>query len=111
MALQPVRSVALAGDVPERTLLKRARDLKDDIKLIPTVLEVDIGGERQEMLEIVIDPAKLESYGISQAEMFAAVSNNNRLIAAGELKFRRGERAHAVRMQEQGWPRGNRFQD
>ena len=51
--------------MPERTLLKIARDLKDQIKQIPSVLDADIGGERQEMLEIVIDPAKLESYGIT----------------------------------------------
>ena len=96
IALQPVISVALSGDVPERTLLKLARDLKDEIKLIPTVLEVDIGGERQEMLEIVIDPAKLESYGISQQEMFAAVANNNRLIAAGLIDTGHGSFAVKV---------------
>ncbi|MEI9932289.1 MAG: efflux RND transporter permease subunit [Rhizomicrobium sp.] len=82
-ALQPVISAALYGDVPDRTLLKLARSLKDEMKVIPTVLDVDIDGERKEMLEIVIDPAKLETFGISQQEMFNAVSNNNRLIAAG----------------------------
>ena len=96
IALQPVISVALSGDVPERTLLKLARDLKDEIKLVPSVLDVDINGERQEMLEIVIDPAKLESYGISQQEMFAAVSNNNRLIAAGLIDTGHGSFAVKV---------------
>ncbi len=81
-ALQPVISVALSGNVPERTLLKLARDLKDEIKLVPSVLDVNIDGERSEMLEIVIDPAKLEAYGLTQQELFSAVSNNNKLIAA-----------------------------
>src|SRR5580704_12990893 len=67
-SLQPVISVTLSGQVPERTLLKVARDLKDDLKQIPTVLDADISGERQEQLEIVIDPAKLESYGLTDAE-------------------------------------------
>lgn len=96
IALQPVISVALSGNVPERTLLKLARDLKDDIKSIPSVLDVDINGERNEMLEIVIDQAKLESYGISQQEMFAAVSNNNRLIAAGLIDTGHGSFAVKV---------------
>ncbi len=48
VALQPVISVALSGNVPERTLLKLARDLKDEIKLMPSVLDVDIDGERKE---------------------------------------------------------------
>lgn len=95
-ALQPVITVALSGDVPERTLLKLARDLKDELKTVPTVLDADIGGERKEMLEIVIDPAKLESLGISQQEMFSAVSNNNRLIAAGLIDTGKGSFAVKV---------------
>jgi len=95
-ALQPVISAALYGDVPERTLLKLARDLKDEIKVIPSVLDVDIDGERKEMLEILIDPAKLESFGISQQEMFQAVSNNNRLIAAGLIDTGHGSFAVKV---------------
>jgi multidrug efflux pump len=95
-ALQPVISVALSGDVPERTLLQLARNLKDEFKTIPSVLDVDIDGERQEMLEILIDPAKLQSYGISQQEMFTAVANNNKLIAAGLIDTGQGSFAVKV---------------
>ncbi|HEY5047881.1 MAG TPA: efflux RND transporter permease subunit [Rhizomicrobium sp.] len=95
-SLFPVITVALSGDVPERTLLKLARDLKDQVKQIPSVLDVNLGGERLEMLEIVIDPSKLESYGITQAEMFNAVSNNNRLIAAGNIDTGHGSFAIKV---------------
>jgi len=84
-SLQPVITASLYGDVPERTMLKIARDLKDQIKQIPSVLDVNIGGERLEMLEIVIDPSRLESYGLTQQELFSAISNNNRLIAAGSI--------------------------
>jgi topoisomerase-4 subunit A len=35
----------------------------------------------------------------------------NRVIAAAELKFWRGERAQAGRMPEKGWPRAKRFKD
>jgi multidrug efflux pump len=95
-SLQPVISVALSGNVPERQLLKLARGLKDELKTIPTVLDVDIDGERKQMLEILIDPAKLESFGISQQEMFAAVSNNNQLIAAGLIDTGHGSFAVKV---------------
>jgi multidrug efflux pump len=95
-SLDPVIAVSLSGQVPERTLLHLARDLKDEIKLVPTVLDVDIGGDRKEQLEIVIDPAKLESFGISQQEMFNAVSNNNRLIAAGLIDTGHGSFAVKV---------------
>jgi multidrug efflux pump len=95
-SLFPVISATLSGNVPERTLNHLARDLKDRIKQIPTVLDVDIGGERQEMLEIVPDPAKMESYGITQQEMFAAITNNNRLIAAGSIDTGHGSFAVKV---------------
>lgn len=95
-SLFPVISVALSGAAPERTLLKIARDLRDQLKQIPSVLDADISGERQEMLEIVIDPAKLESYGLTDAEMFNAIANNNRLIAAGSIDTGHGSFAVKV---------------
>lgn len=95
-SLFPVLSVALSGQVPERTLLKIARDLRDQLKQIPSVLDAQISGERQEMLEIVIDPAKLESYGITETEMFNAIANNNRLIAAGSIDTGHGSFAVKV---------------
>ncbi len=83
--LFPVITVALSGNVPERTLLKLARDLSDRLKAIPTVLDADLSGEREELLEIVIDPQKLELYGLTQGELFSAIANNNRLIPAGSM--------------------------
>ncbi|HUB85641.1 MAG TPA: efflux RND transporter permease subunit, partial [Rhizomicrobium sp.] len=84
-SLFPVITAALYGDVPERTLLHLARDLKDRLKEIPSVLDVDIGGDRREMLEIIPDPAKMESFGITQQEMFEAISQNNQIVAAGDI--------------------------
>jgi multidrug efflux pump len=95
-SLFPVLSVSLSGQVPERTLLKIARDLRDNLKQIPSVLDAGISGERQEMLEIVIDPAKLEAYGITDNEMFNAIANNNRLIAAGSIDTGHGSFAVKV---------------
>jgi multidrug efflux pump len=95
-SLQPVITVALSGDAPERTLLEMARTLRDDLKQIPSVLDVDIGGDRQEQLEINIDPSKLESYGITQQEMFNAITQNNQLIAAGSIDTGHGSFAVKV---------------
>ena len=65
LALFPVLVVTLAGDVPERTLLgARARPASDRIEGLANVLEVEIAGEREELLEIIIDPLLVESYGL-----------------------------------------------
>ena len=85
ISLFPVLTVVLSGDVPERTLLSIAKDLKDRMEALAGVLEVEIGGEREELLEVVVDPAALESYNLSFTDVFNFVSSNNRLVAAGAL--------------------------
>jgi len=84
-SLQPVVIVALSGNVPERTLYRLAQELEDEIKTVPGVLDAELTGTREELLEVVIDPARMESYAITQTELFNAVSLNNRLIPAGSM--------------------------
>ena len=83
LGLFPVILVALSGDVPERTLLKLARELEDAIEGIATVLEVEIAGKRDEMVEVLIDPVKVESYGLALQDAIDIVRNSNLLVAAG----------------------------
>ena len=68
VGLFPVLVVALSGNVPERTLLKHARELQKVLEALPGVLAADIGGDRDELLEIRVDAARLESYQISQQD-------------------------------------------
>jgi multidrug efflux pump len=91
VALFPVLVVTLSGPVQERTLLQVARNLKDDLAGVKGVLEVDIGGNREEMVEISVDPLKMDSYGISQEQLFTLFTRNNRLIAAGTLDTSGGQ--------------------
>ena len=85
LSLQPTLVIALSGNVPERTLYDRARTLQDAIETVPSVLEARLTGQRDELLEVIIDKQKLESYGVSQAELLTVVQRNNRLVAAGAV--------------------------
>lgn len=89
-ALNPSITVVLAGDVPDRVLFKVADQLEEKLETIPTVLSADISGTRKDQLDIVIDPAKLQSYGVSLTEFFQAVTRNNTLIPAGSLDTGKG---------------------
>ena len=60
LSLMPILLVTLSGDMPERALLKLARELKDAVEGLPSVLEVNISGDRSEMVEILIDPKDSE---------------------------------------------------
>jgi multidrug efflux pump len=86
----PILIVNLTGDVPERTLLRLARSLQDRIESIDAVLEAGLAGQRDEMLEVVIDPLRLEAYDVTAAELIRVVNNNNLLIAAGEVESAQG---------------------
>ena len=96
LALFPVLVVTLSGNLPERTLLKLARDLEKRIEALPNVLDVEIGGEREELLEIIIDPLLVESYGLSLQDILGLVDRNNQLVAAGTLDT--GEGRFAVKV-------------
>ena len=85
-ALFPILTVIMSGPVPERTLNNLSERLKDAIEAIPGVLEVDIGGARTELLEVLIDPTVFETYNISFDELIMQISQNNRLIAAGAIE-------------------------
>ncbi len=81
----PVMVVTLSGEVPERTLYQLARRLSDQIEALPGVLEGNLRGQREELLEVLIDPAALETYDVSQQELVQAITLNNRLVAAGSI--------------------------
>ncbi|MFT6264037.1 MAG: multidrug efflux pump subunit AcrB, partial [Oleiphilaceae bacterium] len=85
VSLFPVLSMGLAGPIPERQLLYIARNLKDDIEALSGVLEVDIGGDREEVLEVIVDPLVLETYDIDFENVLAIVNRNNQLVAAGAI--------------------------
>ncbi len=96
VALFPVLSMSLAGSISERYLLQIARDLRDDIEALPGVLEVDIGGDREEVLEVIVDPIILETYNISFESVLSIVQRNNQLIAAGAIDNGQGRQVMKV---------------
>ena len=87
----PIIQVNLVGaEVPERTLYNLAIELRNDIEAIPDVLSADLQGHREEVLEAIIDPSTLESYGISNEELITTIIRNNRLIPAGSIDTGQG---------------------
>ncbi|SOD89663.1 efflux RND transporter permease subunit [Caenispirillum bisanense] len=84
-SLFPVLVIALSGDVPERTLLAVANDLEDEIEGLPQVLEANVGGDREEQGQVIIDPTLVEAYNLSANDFVTFFSGNNTLVAAGNL--------------------------
>ena len=92
----PILVVTLSGDMPERVLNTIARDLRNRIEEVPGILTVALQGVRADLVEVVIDPAKLTSYNLRPDQMIAGFNANNRLIAAGSLEGAEGRYAIKV---------------
>ena len=82
----PAMVVTLSGDnVRERELFQAAQLLQRQIENIPQVLKAQMLGNREEVVEAVIDPARLAHYQITSDDLSRAIVNNNLLVPAGEL--------------------------
>ena len=85
LGLFPILTAALYGNLDERSLVYAARELKDRLEAVDGVLEVDIGGDRDEVIEILIDAAAIEAYGLNPATVIGLISANNQLVTAGAI--------------------------
>ena len=66
-------------------MVQAARKIKDRLEALPGILEVDIAGDRKEILEILVDASAMESYGLDPAAVIQLVRSNNQLVTAGAI--------------------------
>ncbi len=83
-------NVAVYGDVPERTLVEKAKALRDELEKIDLAQSVSISGARDEQLEVQIDLNRLEAYNLTAAQLFDALAKNNLVVAGGTLDSGQG---------------------
>jgi len=81
----PSINVALFGDVPEHTLVQHAKDLKTQLEALPDVQSVTISGTRDEIMQVTVDAAKLDTYGLTAAQLLDALAKNNIIVPGGTL--------------------------
>lgn len=87
----PVLVVHLSGSLPQRALFQIARDLRDTIEgNISAILEAKVVGDREEVVEIIIEPSKLEKYNIDQQQVITLFQSNNTLVSAGTIDNGKG---------------------
>jgi len=81
----PSISIALYGDVPERALVQKAKDLQDALEKLPDVQSADLTGSRDEMLAVTIDQNKLEAYDLTASQLLDALAKNNLVVPGGTI--------------------------
>ena len=96
LSLYPVLVVALSGELPERTLLRIARNAENVIEQVPGVLSAELRGARDEVVEISAEPMLMKSYGVALDQLIAVATASNSLVAAGALEGSTGRFAVKV---------------
>jgi multidrug efflux pump len=86
----PTISVAVYGSVPERELVRRAKDLQDELEGMGDVQSVTLSGSRDEVLEVQIDLNRLEAYDLTASQLFDALAKNNMVVPGGTLDTGQG---------------------
>jgi multidrug efflux pump len=86
----PSLSVAVYGDVPERALVQKAKDLQDALEKLPDVQSADLAGSRDEQLAVTINMDQLEAYDLTASQLFDALAKNNLVVPGGTLDTGKG---------------------
>jgi multidrug efflux pump len=86
----PILTTIIYGEAPERAIYRIAKRLEDSLRGVGGVLEARLSGAREELLEVIVRPETLQSYGLTAAEVVSAVTANNQLVTAGAADFSDG---------------------
>jgi len=92
----PFIGIMLSGSAPERTLFRTAQELQDRLETLPGVLRTELYGGREEVMEVTIDPARMEAANVTAPELATVIFRNNQLVPAGNLQTRQGKFAVKV---------------
>jgi multidrug efflux pump len=84
---QPVVTVAVHGDVPERTLHDTTRWVEDELRSLDGVADVESFGMRDRAVVVEVDPLKLEAHGLDAADVESALRLTSLNLPAGVIKL------------------------
>ncbi len=86
-----VISVVLSGDLSERELRRYADDVRDEILALPEVSRVELSGVRRLEIAVEISRETLRRYGLTLADIAAAIRRASRDVPSGSIKTGGGE--------------------
>ncbi|MAT14054.1 MAG: hypothetical protein CMJ46_02145 [Planctomyces sp.] len=86
----PVISIAVYGEGTEADRKQAVRDMKDELRQLPGVSEIELEGIRDDEISVEIRPERLQEYSITFEEIASAIKSSNLDVSGGQLK---GDRA------------------
>jgi multidrug efflux pump subunit AcrB len=82
----PLLLIAISGDRPTRRLLEAADALKSKLSKIKALDAIDIRGNADEEVRILVDDHKLQAYNIPRMLFYKAISELSSIYPAGTYK-------------------------
>lgn len=82
----PIMQVNVSGDYDLGTLKKYAELLQDHIEELPEISRIDIIGAPEREVQINVNMYKMQAAQLTMYDIYAAISNENRIISGGTMK-------------------------
>jgi len=85
--LMPVMTLAMYGDMDQQRLKDLAENVvKNRLERLEGIASVNITGGLQREIQVLVDPAQLQRYGLALSQVVQALQLENRTFAAGKVK-------------------------
>ncbi|MEQ3622816.1 MAG: efflux RND transporter permease subunit [Marinobacter sp.] len=83
---RPIMTIALYGSASDTELNQLAKTLQERLETVSGVNEVDLGGARDEIIQILLDPERLLALGIPPNQVSQAITTANLDQPFGEIE-------------------------
>lgn len=92
----PILQVNVSGDYDLSSIKKYAEIIQDKIEELPEVSKVDIIGAPEREIQINVDMYKMQAAMITMYDIYAAITNENRIVSGGTIKVEEMRRSITV---------------
>lgn len=82
----PILTLALFGDIDPTVISQAAEGIQDSLEQVAGVSEVNLGGAREEVINVQMNPFRLATLGISPTTVATAIRNANRDVPLAEIE-------------------------
>ncbi len=83
---EPVLHLAVSGDMSEKRLKKWAESLKEEIRNLPDISQVEVFGTRDYEIDIEISEQKLLEYGLTFEVVVDAINRSSLNLSGGTIR-------------------------
>ncbi|MGF1499298.1 MAG: efflux RND transporter permease subunit [Elainellaceae cyanobacterium] len=82
----PILTLALFGNIDPTVITQSAEDIQDELEQVAGVSEANLGGAREEVISVQMDPFRLATLGISPATVAREIRAANQDVPLGEIE-------------------------